>query len=280
MRRSILLLLCAGGIAGAQTPSDPMQWAFGAAAGQLRFSDGARESALGLTIGAQAWGWLDVSVNPTYAWAESAPVAAGSGGLMQRRRVSGMTDLPVSVGVSHELPGPWAPSIGVSLGITLPTGDTATLGAGTTGVGGNLDVGFSPAENVSFDVGAGRSFSDGFSAGLASSASTSLALSTLFKVGPAGIGLTVAGDVGAVPVGFENGRSIGGGVSVPIAGNISLNLDGSAGLTKGSLDWTYAVSIGTTPSGVVAATTAPYQRLRRAFGIGTKIKNKPRTKGP
>ena len=279
IRHSVLLLLCVTGISGAQTPADPIHWSFGVAAGQLKFPDGSSESALGGTIAARAWDWLDLSVNPTYAWVRSAPVPGGSPAQQQGRSANGVTDLPLTIGVSHDIPGPWSPSVGLSLGITLPTGDTATVGSGSTGVGVNLNVGFAPTDNFSFDIAAGRSISDnGYSAGFASSSPTSLALSTLVKAGTISVGLSLSGDVGAASSGFESAQSLAAGVAIPVGRGMSLNFDGSAGLTPGAPTWAFAVGIGTTASGIVAATVAPYQRLRRAFGQGTKIKSKPRTK--
>jgi hypothetical protein len=275
MRACVLLLLCATGISGAQTPADSVRWGFGVAAGQLEFTDGSRESALGLTVAARAWNWLDVSVNPTYAWARFAAVQGGSPAQSRARNVSGLTDLPVNVGISHSVPGPWSPTIAFALGITLPTGDSATLGTGKTGFGASLGAGFAPLDNFGFSVAVGRSVSNGYSAGLGSSSTTSLALSARATTGTVGIGLGLSGDVGAVPAGFESARSIAAGMAVPLFGDVSLNLDGSTGLTRGSPTWAYAVGIGTR-----AAAIAPYQRLRQAFGLGTKINAKPKTKAP
>jgi len=275
MRACALLLLCATGICGAQTPADSIRWGFGAAAGQLKFTDGSRESALGLTIAARAWNWLDLSVNPTFAWMQFAAVQGGSPAQSRARNVSGLTDLPVSVGISHGVPGPWSPTIALALGITLPTGDSATVGTHETGLGVSLGAGFAPQDNFAFSVAAGRSISAGYSAGLGSSSTTSLALSGQVTAGTVGIGLGLSGDVGAVPAGFESARSIAAGMAVPLFGGVSLNLDGSAGLTRGSPTWAYAIGLGTR-----AATVAPYQRLRQAFGLGTKINAKPKTKAP
>lgn len=158
-----------------------MRWGFGVAAAQLTFADASTESALGFTVSARAWEWLD---------------------------------LPVTIGVSHRISGPWAPSMGFSLGVTLPTGDTTTVGSGTTALGASHNVGFSPSDHFSFGLGAARSLSDGY----------------------------------------------------------------SAGLTTGSQTWAYSAGTGTTPSGIAAATAAPYQRIRQAFGVGGKLKAKNKTK--
>jgi hypothetical protein len=64
-------------------------------------------------------------------------------------------------------------------------------------------------------------------------------------------------------------------MALPVGAGISMNLDGSVGLSTGSPTWALSFGFGTTPSGVVAASVAPYQRLNKAFGAGAKIKAKP-----
>lgn len=265
--------VCATTIGGAQAPS----WSAGVAAGQLKFSDGSKESALGATVVAHIWDWLDVSVNPTYAWAQGVAVRLSPTITTPARSVSGFTDLPVSVGASHALPGEWSPSVGLSLGVTLPTADTASFGSGRTAVGASMSFGIAPSDDLWFSIGAGRSLSNGFSAALASSSSTSLALSGGTTAGPLHVSGSLSGDVGAVAAGFESARSIAVGMALPVTTGMSLTLDGSAGLTTGSPTWAYSIGFGTTVSGIAAASIGPYQRLRQTFGAGTNAKNKPKT---
>lgn len=262
--------ICAASICGAQAAT----WTAGAAVGQLKFSDGSRESAIGATIAARAWDWLDVSVNPTYARSTSVAVQTSPTTVIPARTVSGFTDLPVNFGISHALPGAWSPSMGFSLGITLPTGDPAGLGSGQTAFGANASVGISPTDDYWFSAGAGRSLSNGYSAALASSTSTSVALSAGTRAGSLQLSASLSGDVGPVTTGFEPARSLAAGAGVPIAAGMSLSLDGSLGLSKGSPSWVLSAGFGTTPSGIVAASAAPYQRLSKAFGAGARIKTK------
>ncbi|HEX7939139.1 MAG TPA: hypothetical protein VF483_09130, partial [Gemmatimonadaceae bacterium] len=126
-----LTTVCLTAVCGAQAST----WSAGVAAGSLRFSSGATESALGATVAARAMDWFDVSANPTFAWTRTVAVQATPSTLIPARTVSGFTDLPVSFGVSHALPGAWSPSFSLSLGVTLPTGDTAGLGSGHTALG-------------------------------------------------------------------------------------------------------------------------------------------------
>jgi len=265
--------LCITTVCGAQGTT----WSAGAAVGSLRFSSGATESALGATVAARMMNWFDVSANPTYAWTQTVAVQATPSTLIPGRKVTGFTDLPVNVGISHSLPGAWSPSFSVSLGVTLPTGDTAGLGSGHTAVGGSASLGLSPTDDQWLSVGAGRSLSNGYSASLASSTSTSVSLSGGTRAGLLQLSAGISGDVGTVPAGYEAARSLAAGVAIPTGAGMSLSLDGSVGLSKGSPDWAITAAFGTTPAGIVAATAAPFQRLNKAFGSGSstsKIKGK------
>ena len=85
-------------------------------------------------------------------------------------------------------------------------------------------------------------------------------------------------DVGTAEVGYENARSLSGGLNIPLMAGYSLNVDGSRGLTKGAPDWVYSVGIGTTSASIAAVSARPYKALARAFGAGTQKRNKPATK--
>ena len=255
-----------------------VRWAAGVSAGQLRFSDGAEERAIGAALAVRLWGWLDVSVNPTYAWARGAPVQLALR-TIPGRQVQGLTDLPVSVGVSHGFSRAWSPSLGLSLGVTLPTGDSATVGGGSvTAVGANASVGIAPAENFFLGFGAGRTISKGYSAELASSSSTSLSASAGLTIGSVGLNTSYSFDVGAVETDYESARSLAGGINIPLIGDVALNLDGSSGLTKGAPNWALSFGIGTTTASLSSVAVAPYQRLRTVFGAGRKLPTKPRTR--
>jgi hypothetical protein len=267
--------LCATHVCAAQT-----HMRSGLAYGQLKFSDGAKVTALGATVAARMWNWLDVSVNPTYAWAHSEAYAASPTVTVAARDVRGFTDLPVALGVSYGLPGQWSPSIGFAVGITLPLGDPNTLGSGQTGVGASMNLGFEPAEDRWVSVGGGRSLSNGYSASLASSSPTSLAISAGLESLGVHFSASLSGDVGAPSSGYEGARSFAAGMSWPIDGGMSFSLDGSRGLSGGAPQWAYSIGLGTTPTGLAAATVAPYQRLRQSFGAGTGTKNKPKTAKP
>jgi hypothetical protein len=252
-------------VCGAQAPT----WGAGAAAGGLKFSDGATESAFGVTVSARFADLVDASINPTWGSATSARVGSVAG-----RTVSGFRDLPVSVGISRAMPGALSPSFGIALGVTLPTGDTAALGSGQTGVGASVFAGMLPSENLWVGAGAGRSLSNGYSAALASATSTSVALSAGTRTGPVLFSGSISGDVGPVEKGVLPARSIAGGIAIPIARGLSFTLDASAGLSEGSPSWAMSAGFGTAPVGIISAASAPYQRLGKAFGSGSKSKAK------
>jgi len=289
---SLALGLTVSSVAASQTPPDTtvktpapddggaktFRWYTGIAAGQMRFSDGAEERAIGVALAVNVRGWLDLAVNPTYAWARGAPVVTSLIKL-PGRQVQGLADLPVSVGISRQLPGSWGPLLSLSVGATLPTGDTTRVGSGVSTVGANLNFGFAPTSVLWLGFGAGRSLSNGYGVGLANSAPTSVAGSVGLQLGRVGVSATWSGDVGPVEVGYESARSIGGGLSIPIVGNLSLTMDGSSGLTDGSPDWAFSAGFGTTTAGLSSVTVAPFQRLKTAFGTGRKfLRTKPRTR--
>jgi hypothetical protein len=247
--------------------------------GQLRFSDGSRERAFGASVGVHFLGFLDITVSPTYAWATSAPVVVTSTLTRPGRTVSGFADLPVSIGVSHgfdALPG--SPSISLSLGATLPVGDTTAVGSGSAGSGLSLDFGMQPSDAVSLNVGVGHALSSGYSVGLASSSTTSLGVGGSVQLGRVGLSVGYSADIGTAEVGYENARSVSSGLNIPLMAGYALNLDGSRGLTKGAPDWVYSIGIGTTTASIAAVTARPGQALARAFGAGTRRKGKPATK--
>lgn len=257
-----------------------VRWTSGVAAGALRFSDGAEERAVAANVGVHLWGWLDLSVNPTYAWATGAPVQLTPLQSQPGRKVRGLTDLPIDIGFSHGIPGIWAPSMSFSLGFTLPTGDSLTVGGGRgVGVGANIGIGVAPTENFSLNAGLGRSLSNGYSAALASSSLSSLSLGSSTKVGSVDVSVSYSQDVGTAEPGYENTRVVGGGLSFPLGGDFALNADGSGGLTPGAPKWAFALSLGTSSASIAAASVAPYQQLRRVFGKGRAlIATKPTTR--
>jgi hypothetical protein len=250
----------------------------GVSAGQLRFAGNAQERAIGATVAAHFWGWADLSVNPTYASATAADTVVGTQ-TIHGRTSSGFASLPVSVGISHDLAGPWSPSISMDVGFSIPTGDSLSVGGSKAGYGANLDFGLAPSDNLSLGFGASHALSGSYSTGIGNSTATSLSTSATMQVGGVGVCATYSGDVGALPLGYESAQSVGEGLNVPLHGDLALTLDGSAGLTPGAPTWMMSAGLGFTPAGVASVLLSPIAPTRRAFGAGrTLAVSKPRTK--
>jgi hypothetical protein len=268
-----VMTLCAS-TGGAQAT----EWTAGAAVGSLKFSNGARETATGVAVSARLMDWLDIAINPTYAWTQSAAVVVSPSQTIPARTVNGFTDVPLTVGVSRSFAGGFSPSFGFTLGATLPTADTAGLGSGHVALGASVSIGIAPTEDQWVSVGAGRSLSNGYSAALASSTSTSLSLSAGTRSGLLLLSASLFGDVGTLPTGTDRALGVAAGMAVPFGLDMSLTFDGGLGLAKGSPVWAFTAGFGTTPAGIVAAASAPYQRLGKAFGAGSSAKIKSKAK--
>lgn len=259
-------------------------WGFGVAAGQLRFPGNARELAMSASVATHLWHWVDLSVNPTYASATAADTVI-NGRTVTGRTASGMAALPVSVGISHDLAGPWSPSFSLGVGFSLPMGDTASVGSSQAGYGANLAFGVSPSDRFSMSLGALHALNDAYASGIGNSSPTELSASSTLRWGSVGVSASYSGDVGSAADGYSSSQTVGGGVSIPLRGDFSLTIDGASGLTAGAPSWSMSVGVGTTPAGVASVMLSPFARARRAFGAGRKLtkikpKTRPATKTP
>lgn len=253
-------------------------WGYGVAVGQLHFPGNAQERALSASIATRLWHWVDLSINPTYASATAADTVV-NGRTIKGRTASGLAALPVSVGISHDLAGPWSPSFSAGLGFSIPMGDTASVGSAQAGYGANLALGFSPAERFSMNLGMSRALNDAYASGVGSSSPTQLSASAMIQLGKVGMSATWSGDVGTSADGYSSSQSLGGGFNIPLGGDFALTLDGSSGLTTGAPNWSMSAGIGTTPAGIASVMLSPLTRARRAFGAGRKLsRTKPRTR--
>jgi hypothetical protein len=240
---------------------------FGVAAGAAKLSDIRAERALSTIVAVQPRPWITFSVSPTliHATVDSAGASASS---------SGLGDLPLSLGVERELPGAWSPDFAAALGVTLPTGNTQCgLGSGQTGVGLDVGAGVSPVDPVHLSLGASHGLS-GLSSqsSLSAPQATSLSVDASVEVAKAwSVSLSFSGDFGQVDSTQALSRDLGFGASHALGKRLTLVLDGSAGLTRGSPKWAVSLGIGTAYSGVSAVgAEAPFRRLRNTFvgGVG------------
>ena len=282
MRPAYALLLSAAlaSAASAQTTPDTTQQSekndrsgiasFGVAGGTIHFGDGGYERAISAALVASLSHGFFVSVNPTYAWAQAAPSVDATTGLsVTPAPVHGIADLPVSLGYWHTLPGSWSPSFGLSLGATLPIGDTTKVGSGETAFGANFDLSVEPVSGWSVGAGTGHSLSNGYASGLGSIAPTTVSFNLTRSAGPVDVNVGYATEMGPMPAGTSHSQTVLGGASFSLGGSASLNVSGSTGTADGVRSWAAAVGVGTTFADVARVSPfAAASRLANALGKG------------
>lgn len=246
---------------------------FGVLTGAFGYHDGRSEQSLGALVRWAPTRWFALSTSPAGVRSTTPPVT----GTRPVSR-SGLVDLPVSASLSHHFSGPLAPVVSGGLGISLPTGDTASgFGSGRTGSSAEVGMGITPSDAIWLSIGAGRSLAHN----AAQSAFTSGA-----GWGDVSAGLSVsehasleAGcDTDLGPLDDPNvGRStsVSAGIEYAVHGSTMLNLTSSHGLSGIAPKWSVAVGIGTAFPTLGHAEAAP---LRKAFGSSNAVglKHRPR----
>ncbi len=267
MRVNALAYLVVVGVVlavGAAPPAAAQRAQFGVIGGAISLPSGLDQTGVAAVLQLQPVSWLTLGAHP--AWVHvSGSDAAGS------FSSSGLTDLPLEASIWRDLPGPLSPGLGLSLGVTLPTGDTAQgLGTGETSVGASLGGSLSPIDKWSFGADLWRPLSGaGWNTALTSSQSTSLSLETSYEISErtavhAGFSTDLGGSDSTGVV-----RSLTAGFTLPLAGPVSLAVDGARGLTSGSPHWGFTVGIGSAFEGInPVGPNSPVRRLATAFGRG------------
>lgn len=258
-------------------PSEqPPVFGFGVSGGAASFRNGSTSQAMTATLQYSPLSWLSLSVSPAFAKATDST---------GRFSTSGVTDLPVAAGAWHTFHGGWYPTLGFSLGVTLPIGDTATgFGNGKATMGASLGLSASPVPTVHLSVGAGRGFT-GASSGstFAAGTTTSFIAEASTDVGErATVGLSYGEDFGST-ASEPLAKVFGGGVSYALAGPLAVTLDASHGFGVASAKWLVSLGVGTAFAGISPVNpTTPLKRLRALFGgngvgssKGGKAKNAP-----
>ena len=251
-------------------------FAVGISGGAASFRNGSSSQATTGILEYSPASWLTLSASPSYARATDS-----TGNFV----TYGLTDLPLAAGVSHTFQGAWSLELGLSLGVTIPEGDTATgFGNGAVGLGGSLGLSLSPAESFHVSLGAGRGvLNRAAGSTFAAGSATSVSVEASADIGDrTTFGLSYGEDVGssaAEPL----ERVAGGGVSYSLAGPLTLALDATHGFGAESAKWVVSLGIGTAFAGIspVSATT-PLRRLRGLSGgngIGSSKKAKPGAAG-
>jgi hypothetical protein len=242
--------------------SASIQPVFGAgiSGGAASFRNGSSSQAAALVLEYSPVSWFTLSTTPGFAGATDS-----TGQFV----TTGITDLPVSAGVSHTFSGAWSPTVGLSVGATLPIGDTATgFGNGSASFGGSVGISASPTSRLHLSVGAGRGLS-GLSSGstFAAGSTTSVSAEVSTDVDDrTTIGLSYGEDLGAT-ASEPLARVLGAGVSYAIAAPFTVNLDASHGFGAESANWVVSLGLGTAFAGISPISpTTPLKRLRALFG--------------
>ncbi len=234
----------------------------GTVLGGARLPSSLTETGASVVLQLQPVEWLTVGTHPTWVRVAGSDAAG-------RFSSTGLTDLPLELGVWHQLPGPLSPGLGASLGVTLPTGDTAQgLGSGQTSVGASVGGTVRPVERLALGVDVWRPLTGaGWSSAFSSTNATSLSLEAtldLSEHASAHGGFTT--DLGAADS-LGTPRSLTAGVSLPLARHIALTLDGSRGLTRAAPAWALSVGIGSAFEGLnPLGMNSPVRRLATALG--------------
>ena len=205
---------------------------------------------------------VSLAASPTYA-RMAYPASLGGGS------VSGLTDLPIELGLDHGFDGAWSPAIGLTLGTTIPTGDDQIgFGSGSMGASVGAGVGLSPSDALSLHLGAGKSLTDysifgalGASEAVWGDAEVSY---HLFEHLDATVGFD--GD-------FASSDSLGAARAVALSfaaglgGPYTLTVSGGHGVSGPAARWTFALGFGTDFAGFQAiGSSSPIQRLMRSVG--------------
>ena len=264
----VMTVALPAGLLTAQASPPPPRRTFlsGVTAGAAKISDARSEQAVSAVLAFQPVHWLTFSTDPSLIRVTDK-VTSGTGTVTN----TGVGDLPLSVAVEQELPAPWSPTIGASLDVTLPTGDTAiAIGSGETGAGLNVGVDASPTDKLNLSVAASRSLAGITSSTLSAPGATALSVDAAVEVAPhwtASAGFS--GDFGSTDPTDTLSHAIAVGVARELGGGVTLSLDGGFGLTPGSPKWSFSIGIGTAFTGFSAVgPTSPFARIKRAFGRG------------
>lgn len=238
---------------------------FGVTSGALGYRDGRTEQALGAIVRWAPVHWFSLSATPTGVHSTTPPVS----GSKQVSR-SGLVDLPVTATASHRFDSRVSPQLSGGVGISLPTGDTASgFGSGRFGTELEIGAGISPTDRTWLSVGAGRSMS-------------SVGMQSAFT-GAAGWGDVSAGcslsERLSIDAGYDSdlgpvedptvGRStsMNAALGYVVHGATSVNLSTSHGLSGIAPRWSLAFGVGTAFPVLGHANSAP---LAKAFGNSSR----------
>jgi len=208
---------------------------------------------------------VSLAASPTFARV-AFPASLGGGS------VSGLTDLPIELAADHSYDAGWTPTLGVSLGASLPVGDEQ-VGFGTGAVGANVGVGLglSPLEQLSLHLGVGKSLNSySLSSALGASSSAWGDLETSYQlVDRIGATVGIDGDI-AADDSIGPSRAVAFSLALNVVGPYTMTLSGGHGISGAAARWSFAIGFGSDFAGIQAlGSSSPIQRFMRSLGGGS-----------
>jgi hypothetical protein len=229
--------------------------ATGITVGTMQFSSGRSQASVSATLQYSPSRWLTLSATPGFGRTS-----------LGRTSSSGLSDLPISAGVTHSIGDlPWSPSISSSLYSTVSLRDsTSALGTGATTLGLSAALSGWATDKLNVAVGGARPLST------SEGGNSSIDLETAYSLGKATPSLGLTSELGHADSGATLARSMAAGVAFAIAGPLTLTVDGSHGLTSGAPTWTFSIGLGTAFAGL--SPIDPSSPLRRLKGVlGSRV---------
>lgn len=273
-RLSLLSFIVATPLLGQDTTATRVQPAsitVDVTTGTMDFSDHRVQEGLTGVLRYHPFRGVSLAASPTYARV-AFPSTLGGGS------TSGLTDLPLEVSGDCSFDVPGSPTVGVSFGVSLPTGDKAA-GFGSGGLGANVSIGVgaSPVDPLSFHLGAGKALNDySLYSALGTSSSAWGDLESSYQIldrleATVGIDGDIASSDSLGP-----SRAIALSLTMNVAGPYAITLSGGHGISGIAARWTLALGFGTDFTGLEAlGSSSPIQRFMRALGGGSHKASTP-----
>lgn len=256
-------VLAAQDSARVKAPLDPqLPFTAGVTTGSMSFADHRVQQGVTGVLRYHFGRAVNIAASPTFA-RMAYPAALGGGA------VSGLTDLPIELGLDHAFDTGGSPTIGLSLGTTLPIGDQSVgLGSGAMGASVGAGVGFSPIDAMSMHLGAGKPLTDYSTFGALGGSGSMWGDAEVSYQPLEHLELTAGfdGDI-ASSDSLGPARAIALSLATGLGGPYTLTISGGHGVSGPAARWTLALGFGTDFAGFQAiGSSSSIQRLMRAMG--------------
>jgi hypothetical protein len=242
------------------TPALPVT--AGVTTGSMSFADHRVQQGVTGVVRYHVHTGISIAASPTYA-RMSFPAALGGGA------VSGLTDLPIELGLDHSFDSNWSPAVGMSLGTTLPVGNEQVgFGSGAMGATVGAGVGLSPLDVMSLHFGAGKPLTDYsmFGALGASNAMWGEAEAGFHLLDHFDATLGFDGDI-ASSDSLGPARAIALSLAAGVGGPYTVTLSAGHGFSGPAARWSLALGFGTDFAGFQSlGSSSPIQRFMRSIG--------------